>query len=164
PDLEGRREHGVLGGLDVRRLRVPRAAVDDDLVAHADVRHFGADRIDHPGGVTAADMEVGIVAHLRVDLDDVDGDAEGGPDVVVVDAGGHYVDQHLARADLGGLDDLLGEGLDRLPEVLPAHGHRVHLRRHVADGRRLADLVQVLGDGSHGASAGIRDDLRAGIA
>jgi hypothetical protein len=59
--------------------------VDDDTVTHLDVGDASADGVDDAGGVAAADVEAGSVALLFAGLDDVDGDAEGGPDVVVVD-------------------------------------------------------------------------------
>jgi hypothetical protein len=73
----------------------------DDLVADLQVLHVAAHLVDDARGVAAADVEAGRVAALGVHLHDVDRHAERGPDVVVVDAGGHHADQHLVGRDLG---------------------------------------------------------------
>ena len=62
-------------------------------------------------------------------LDDVDGDAHRGPDVVVVDARRHHVDEDIARAELGHRQRFLLEGVARLAEALGADHLREHLRR-----------------------------------
>jgi len=60
-------------------------------------------------------------------LDDIDRDAHRGPHVVVVDAGGHHVDQHVARAQRGDGDRLF---LERVPGLAEAFGAD-HLRQHL---------------------------------
>src|SRR5262245_1487305 len=78
-------------------------------------------------------MEVVRLAGGLANGDDVDGDATRGPDVVVVDAGGHDGDQHLVR--LEGRDvDLFGlEGSARLAQAILAHHLRVHAARDLAE-------------------------------
>jgi hypothetical protein len=50
-----------------------------------------------------------------------------GPDVVVVDAGRHDVDEHFVVGDAGDVDDFLLEGLHRRAEPLRADQPGVHL-------------------------------------
>src|SRR5262249_24605906 len=95
PDPEGGAEHGIGARLHRRVVRLPHPAVDHHAVADL---HAG-DRAPHlphdAGGVAPADVErrvVGPVLVALVRLDDVDGRAEAGPDVVVVDTGGHDPD------------------------------------------------------------------------
>ena len=98
----------------------------DDLVAGLPAGDAGADLPDDARGVRAADVvaELGVVAvlHDRHRL------AEGGPHVVVVDAGCHHADDHLEGARLGHLDLLDLEGVLRFAEALLADhpgGHRL---------------------------------------
>ena len=96
-------ERGVQALGDLRVVVVPHAAVQDDLVAGPDVVTSASDGLDDAGGVAAAEVEAGLVtalAPLLVQADDVDGNAEGGPDVVVVHARGHDVDEHVLGAEL----------------------------------------------------------------
>jgi hypothetical protein len=131
--------------------------VHDDFVADLDVRDVLAHGIHDAGGVTAADVEGRLIAavvaagmRLVAGADDVDGDAQAGPHVVVVDARGHDVDEHLVVGDRRHVDDLLLERLLRRAEPLGADQPGVHLLGDLAQGRLLADLVDVLG---HGASS-----------
>src|SRR5438034_11598747 len=94
-------------------------------------------------------MEAGVVALLGVHFDDVDRDAERCPDVVVIDTGGHHIDEGLARSDVRRGHHLRTEGVLRLAERLAADGHRMHTGRDDADGWRFADGVEVAGNGAH---------------
>ena len=58
PDVRARRDHRVLARLDPRVVALPPAVVDHDLVADLHVVDVLADRVDDPGGVAAADVEV----------------------------------------------------------------------------------------------------------
>ena len=94
-----------------------------DLVAGLPARDARADLPHDPRGVGAADVVVllGVVAEHR------DGLAQGGPDVVVVDAGRHHAHDHLEGARLGNLDLLELEGVARFAlALLPDDpcGHR----------------------------------------
>ena len=94
-----------------------------------------------PRGVGADDVEVRRLAPARLGLRDVDRDPARRPDVVEVHAGGHDHHERVVRPELGDVDHLvLDRGL-RLAEALGPNQLRVHPRRHLADGRQLADLV-----------------------
>ena len=88
---------GSLPATHARIVGVPHAAVDDDVVADLDVRDVLADRPHDAARVAAADVEVLGLALLLARLDDVDRDAHRRPHVVVVDARGHHVDEHVVR-------------------------------------------------------------------
>src|SRR5262249_39147265 len=64
--------------------------------------------------------------------DHVEGLAEGGPDVVVVDPGSHHVDEHLLGPDGGCRDDLALPGLAGLPEAVLPDEIGVHARGNVS--------------------------------
>jgi len=98
----------------------------DDLVADRDVRHLGAGGIDDPGCIAAADVEVLGRARLLADRDDVDRDAARGPDVVVVDPGGHDCHEHLVRPDRRDRNLFQAKGVCRLSEPVLPHYHRQH--------------------------------------
>ncbi len=92
--------------------------MDHDLVARLPPRDPWADLPDDPRRVGAADVvaPLGVVAVVE----DRDRLAEGRPDVVEVDAGGHDAHDHLERARLGKLDLLDLEGVLRLALALLA--------------------------------------------
>ena len=69
--------------------------------------------------------------------------AEAGPDAVVVDARRHHQHQHVVAVERPGRHDLDLHRLLRRPVALLADRPGVHLRRHVAERRNLADLVEV---------------------
>src|SRR5438093_1391073 len=72
------------------------------------------------------------------------GQAAGRPYVVVVDSRRHHEHKGLPRLQLRRrLDFLHLERLDRLPEPLRPDHLRIHRRRHFADWRNLADLVDL---------------------
>src|SRR2546422_8475192 len=54
----------------------------------------------------------------------------------------HHVDQHLVGAEGRRRDNLALPRLARRAEAVLPHDVRVHARRHVADGRSLAEIVQ----------------------
>ena len=135
PDARALGEHGVLARAHPRIVRAPPAAVDDDLVADLDVPHVLAYRPHDAGAVAAAGVEV-LGLSLTLPLGDhVDGRAERGPDIVVVDAGGHDVDQHLVGADGRRLEDLALPRVTGRAEAALSHGVGVHSLRHDAQGR-----------------------------
>src|ERR1700730_17833229 len=80
--------------------------------------------------------------------DDVEWLAERGPDIVVVDARGHDVDQHLVGADRGRRDHLTLPGIARLAEPILPDEVRVHPRRNFPDRRSVSQIVELC----HGAS------------
>src|SRR5262249_30284801 len=93
--------------------------------------------------IAAARMEVlGLALPLTL-ADHVDGRAERGPDVVVVDAGRHHVDQHLVRSDAGRRDHLALPGVVRLAEAILPDATRVHLRRHDAELGAVTEIVEI---------------------
>ena len=131
PDPVARGGDRVATRLDPGVLDVPDAAVDDHLVADLDVLDALADLPDDPGGVAAADVEGLGLAGAVPRPDHVDRTPEGGPHVVVVDAGGHHVDEHLALAG--------PRGGHLLTEALRPDGLREHALGNDAEGRHLAE-------------------------
>ena len=119
--------------------------MDHHVVAHGDVVDAPSNGVHDAGRVAASDVEVIGLAELGVRPGDVDGDTPSGPDVVVVDARCHHEDHGLPRLRLGYLDLLDLEGDGRLAVALGPDHLSQHARRHLAQGRDLADLVQVLG-------------------
>ena len=74
--------------------------------------------------------------------------AESGPDVVVVDPGGHYAHDHLERAGFGHLDLLELEGVLGFPEALLADHPGCHrLGQLTGLDEDLGDSLQI---GCHG--------------
>src|SRR5712691_3534551 len=143
PDPRALGEHGVLAGEHPGVIGPPPAAVNDDLVADLDVLDVFAGGPHDARAIAAAGVEVFGLAQLLALGDDVEGLAESGPDIVVVDAGGHHVDQHLV-----GPDGRRGNGLSlpripRLTETVLPDEIRVHPRRHFAERRLLADVVEI---------------------
>src|SRR4029077_11187876 len=114
-------------------------AMDDDFVADLPAPHFRADRPDDAGRIGAGDMERMLVAVERRYRN-----AEAGPDAIVVDAAGHDIDQHLVVGDRPGRHHLALHRLFRWTVALLANRPGVHGRRHVAERRDLADVVEVL--------------------
>ena len=141
PDPEGWGIHGVIAGLDPGAVSAPGAAVYDHLVAHLYVGHVLADLVDDAGGVAAPDVEFFRLALLVARLDDIDGNTQGRPDVVVVDARGHDVDQNIVVGDVRNVDDLLLETNIRFTEPLRADQPGVHLRGNFAYRRYLTDVI-----------------------
>ena len=127
PDPLRRREHRIFAGDDMRIVGLPHAAVHDDVVADLHVRDVLADGPHHAARVAAADVKVLELAFLLPRLDDVDGDPHRRPHVVVVDARGHHVDEHVAWTERRYRQRLLLERVARLAEPLGAD----HLREHL---------------------------------
>ena len=69
------------------------------FVADLDVGHVLADLVDDTGRIAAADMEVFGFAVLVACGNNIDGNAHGRPNVVVVDARRHHVNQHFVIGD-----------------------------------------------------------------
>ena len=118
--------------------------MDHHLVADLEVGDILADLVDNAAGVAAADVKILRLASLVAGRDDIDRHAQPGPDVVVVDARRHDVDQRLVVSRFGHVDHLHLPGLGRLAEAIGAHRPGVHLRRHIAQRRLLADRVEFL--------------------
>ena len=110
----------------------------DDLVAHLDVRDIGTDGPDDAARVGAADVKSFLFALLLPRLDDVDGHAQRGPDVVVVHARRHHVNEHVPRPDLGHLDLFLLESVGGLAETFGTDQLSDHALGHVAELRNFA--------------------------
>ena len=149
PDAERRRQPRVLARLHVRVVQVPLAGVHHDAVADLDVRDLIADRPHDAARVRTHDVEVGGLAPPRLRLRDVDRDAARRPDVVEVHPCRHHQHQGVVRPQLGNVDDLVLDGLLGIAVAVGTHQLRVHLRRHLTQRRKLSDVVQVLGHGSH---------------
>jgi len=143
PDARRFGEHRVPARAHPRVVGSPPAAVDDDLVADPRVLDVAADGPDDAGAVAAAGVEVLGLARLLALADHVERRAQRRPDVVVVDPRRHHVDQHFVGAEGRRRDDLAPPRLARRAETVLPHDVRVHARRHVADGRSLAEIVQV---------------------
>ena len=119
------------------------AAVDDHFVTDLKVGHGRADLVDDAGRVAAADVKVLRLALLLTHLDDVHRHAERGPDIVVVDPGGHDVEQHLMGCNGRDRHDLLLEAVLGLSEAVLAHQPGMHVLGHDAERRRFSDGVAV---------------------
>ena len=89
-------------------------------------------------------MEVFRLAALLTRADDIDRCAERGPDVVVVHARSHNVDEDIVRPDLRDWYDLGLEGPGRAPKARLTDELGVHRGGHVAEGRHFAERVEVL--------------------
>jgi hypothetical protein len=109
--------------------------VNDDFVADGHVVYRVAQPVHDARHVTSADMEVIGLAHFLADANDVDGDAAGGPDVVVVDAGRHDGDQHLMWLELRHFDFFDLKGASRIAKAILAHDLGEHLLWNLADWR-----------------------------
>ena len=127
PDPLARRGERV-EAVDLDVLVGGLVAMDHDLVAGLPAGDALADLPDDPGGVGAADV-VAVLGVVAV-AEDRDRFAEGRPDVVEVDPGGHHPDDDLECAGLRDLDLLELEGVGRLPlAVLADHPRRHRLRQ-----------------------------------
>ena len=138
PDALRRRQQRI-AAVAILVVAVVLIAVDDDFVADLPALHLGADRPDDAGRVGAGDVE-----RILVHVERRDRLAEAGPDAVVVDAAGHDVDQHLVLGDRPGRHHFALHRLFRRAVALLADRPGVHLRRHMAERRNLADLVEIL--------------------
>src|SRR5262249_21637349 len=143
PDACALRQHGILAREHPRIIGPPPAAVDDDLVAHLHVRDVLARGPYDARAVAAARVEVLRLAQLLPLRNDVQGLAEGRPDIVVVDPRGHHVDEHLVRADGGRGDDLALPGLTRLAEAVLADEVAVHPRGDFSQRRLCSWIVEI---------------------
>jgi hypothetical protein len=115
-------------------------AVEHHLVAGLPARDAGAGLPHDARGVGPPD----VMVLVRVVAEDGDGRAEGGPDVVEVDAGRHHADDDLEGIGFGDLDLLELEGVLGLAlAILPDDpgGHR--LGQFARLGRDLRDLTHV---------------------
>src|SRR5262249_22740352 len=138
PDTLRRAEHGI-AAVAFLVVAVGLVAVDDDLVTDLPPLHLVADRPDDAGRIRAGDV-IGRLVHVE----GRDRAAEPGPDAVVVDARGHHHDQHLVGIERGRRHHFDLHGLLGLAVALAADRPGIHLRRHMAERRDLADLVEVL--------------------
>ncbi len=136
PDLLAAAHHRV-ATVAVVALAAGLVAVDDDLIAHLAALHAAADGPDDARGVGAGD-----VVGLLVDVQRGQGLAERRPDTVVVDAGGHHVDEDLVRPDVGDGDHLVLERDLGGAVTLLADGHRDHRLRHLAEGWDLSEFKE----------------------
>jgi hypothetical protein len=103
-----------------------------DLVANLDVVNLGPDRPDNPRSIRPTGMEIFRLALLLTVGDDIDRVSQRRPDIVVVDAACHDIDQHIFGADLRRWQDLTLPGILRRAETVLAHGKGVHVLRHDA--------------------------------
>ena len=145
PDFERRIVHRIVAVLDRRRIAIPDAAMNHHAVADLDVVHVVPGRIDDSRRVAAADMKIRmIVLGLLPRADHVHRRAERRPHVVEIDARRHHVNQHFVGADFRHRDFLDLERMLGVAEPVRANHLRVHLLRHLPDGRHVADLVDFL--------------------
>ena len=149
PHPERARQPGVLARAHPGVVEVPLPRMHHDLVADRDVRDLAPHGVHDAARVGPDDVEVGRLTPARLRARDVHRDAAGRPHVVEVHAGGHRGDEHVARPQLGDVEDLVLDRHRGLPEPVGPHRHRVHPRRHLARRRQLADVVQVLAHPSH---------------
>ena len=102
-------------------------------------------------------MECFLLPRLHPCGNNVQGDAEAGPHIVVVHAGRHHIDERVVGPNLGSVDDFLLEGMARLAEAVLADELGVHARGDMAERRGIPDGVEVLKRlGGHLCSSGAR--------
>src|ERR1700691_4431418 len=138
PDTLRRRQQRV-ATVAVLVVAVVLIAVNDDFVADLPAIHFRAHGPNYAGGVGAGNVEWMLMSVERGNRH-----AEPGPHAVIVDAGGHDVNQRFVFADRPRRQHLLLHGFFRRPVALLADGPGVHLWRHVPKWWNLADVVKVL--------------------
>src|SRR5207249_9444267 len=85
PDPEARAEHRIPARPHDRVVGGPRAAVDDDVVAHVDVADVATDLPHDARGIAAAEVERAVVGVILAGLADVDRVVVRCPGDVVVD-------------------------------------------------------------------------------
>ena len=152
PDLERRVVHRVFAGEHAGGVHVPLAAMRNDLVADLHVRDSAPDGVNDARRVGSADMEVLRLATLHAGSDHIDGAAEPSPNVVVVHARGHHINEDIVRPEFGGIHDFAREGARGLAKARLADELRVHPRGHAAKRRSFAEFVQFLRSGRGGHS------------
>ena len=91
--------------------------MDHDFIADLHVRDVCAGGVDDAGSVGTTDVEVLGLARLLAAGDDIDGQAAPRPDVVVVHACGHHVDEGVVGADPRHGHDFGRERFGRLAEA-----------------------------------------------
>ena len=138
PDALRRRQQRV-AAVALLVVAVVLIAVDDDFVANLPAPHFRADRPDDAGSVGAGDME-----WIFVNVERRDRLAEAGPHPVVIDAASHDLNQHFVVGDRPGRHHFALHRFFRRSVPFLADRPGVHFRRHVAERRNLADLVEIL--------------------
>src|SRR3989475_4691974 len=135
PDARALGEHRVLARAHPGVVRAPPATVHDHFVTDPDARHVPPDGPDDSRAVAAAGVEVLGLARPLALGDHVERRPQCRPDVVVVDARGHDVDQHLVGTERRRRDDLATPGIARLTEAVLSNEVRVHPRRDLAEWR-----------------------------
>src|SRR3989442_15167644 len=135
PDPRALGEHRILARAHPGVVGAPPATVHDHFVTDPDVLHVPPDGPDDSRAVAAAGVEILGLARSLALGDHVERRPQGRPDVVVVDARGHDVDQHLVRTERRRRDDLAPPGIARLTEAVLSNEIRVHPRRDLAEWR-----------------------------
>ena len=69
--------------------------------------------------------------------------AQGGPDAVVIDPGGHHQHQHLVRVECRDIDHFALHCGVRVAVAFTADGPGIHLFGNMTQRRNFADLIQV---------------------
>ena len=142
PDAGRGRQHRILAREHPRVVRLPPAGMDHHLVAGPDVRDLRANRLDDAGAVAAAGMEIFRLALAHPLLDDVDRVTERRPDIVVVDARRHDIDEHLVGLERRNRNDLMLPGVLRFAEPVLAHEEGMHRLGHFAERRLFAQSAE----------------------
>ncbi|GIS90440.1 MAG: hypothetical protein CM1200mP20_04810 [Pseudomonadota bacterium] len=88
-----------------------------------------------------------VFAFLLAIADDIDWVTQRSPDVVVVDPGGHGVDQHVLGSDFRDRYDPPLPGVCGFSEPVLADTECVHICRHNTKRRLLAQRIDLLGLG-----------------
>src|SRR2546428_5562704 len=143
PDARALGEHRVLARAHPGVVGAPPATVHDHFITDPDAFHVPPDGPDDSRAVAAAGVKVLGLARPLALGDHVERRPQGRPDVVVVDARGPDVDQHLVRTERRRRDDLVPPGIARLTEAVLSNEVRVHPRRDLAEWRSLSELAKV---------------------
>ncbi len=145
PDTGRRRQHGVFASEHPRIVRLPPAAVDDDFVADRDLGDLVTNGPDDARAVAAAGVKIlGLALFLAIG-DDVNGETEGRPHVVVVYSRRHHVDEDVLRPHGGSRDHFALPRSLRFAEAVLANAEDMHLFGNDAQGRPLTKIEDIRG-------------------
>ena len=121
--------------------------MNDHLISNRDVTDFRAYRPNDTRTIAATGVKVFRFALFLTIGDDIDGIAQCRPDVVVVDAGGHGVNQYILRPNLRNRYDLALPGIFGFTKPILADTECVHVFRHNTERRFLSEFINLLGLG-----------------
>ncbi len=145
PDFERWIVHRIVAASDRGTVAIPYAAMNDDTVADLDIGNILANRVNDSRCVAAADVKIAVVVvRFLACRDYVNRRSQRCPDVVVVDSGGHHINEDFVGLQFGHVNLLDLEGLPRMPKTIGPDKLAVHVFGHVPDRGHFADFVDFL--------------------